>query len=359
MRATEYVLTHRELPPAPGLVVLRADFGAAPAPAPVPQPELEAILREMQAVNAELRRLVQVAQAHRPPWDAPYEQYRSGMAQIMDHDIGPIVDWANQQDRLIEQLRQSSQPAPPPAPQPPPPPTTPPIRGTAGSYGVQHDPAVDAYLGLDDEQVQWGPHHGISLIAPVDCTIEMYSLPTPLTQYQQMTAAERENARALFYQHACSVPALQTMKWVCNDNEYDPAQTMFVAVLRPNRPITLRDGTVLNHMHFGHVHAAIRTGPCPAGTPFAQTWDSGIRFELAGNPTARAAHVHVAASTVETLSPNGNVSGLYACEAMGWYVTQVAYAPGPNDYMQPNKWCAGRRYSEFQQAGKAIPPMPS
>jgi hypothetical protein len=282
------------------------------------------------------------------------------MAQIMDHDIGPIWDYARECRELLARLPNGAPPpGPTPGPVPPPAPNPPPetLQGFGGSY-PGHDPAVDCYLGWTAEQVQWGPHHGLPLLAPADCTVEAYSFPTPLSVYQQMTAEQRAAARALFAGWTCGAWAEAGAWHAVNDNLIDPLQIMYVAVVRFAQPFVI-DGVPLQHLHLGHVHPQIATGRRAKGEQFGQTWDSGIRFEQAGNPVARAAHVHTAASTRAELTPNGNVSGLYAARAMGWLVQPVARVPGPEEYRQPYQYTAGRRYAEFQQAGRPIPPIPA
>jgi len=119
MRAVEYVLGHREEPPAPGLLVLRPDFGAEAPPAPGPEPPPADWVEQITAICAEVQRLVQVAQEHRPAWDAPYMAYQAAMAQILDQDIGPIHDYMAQILALLPKAGPVPGPQPPPEPQPP------------------------------------------------------------------------------------------------------------------------------------------------------------------------------------------------------------------------------------------------
>src|SRR4051794_12038016 len=54
--------------------------------------------------------------------------------------------------------------------------------GFGGNYfhsPEQHYPAIDCYLGKNDVQAEWGPHHGLPLYTPVAGTAEVYQFPTP------------------------------------------------------------------------------------------------------------------------------------------------------------------------------------
>lgn len=136
MRTVDYILGHREKPPAPGLVVLRADFGAeTPEPEP-PEPEPPGDwARAIRDIAAEVQRLVRVAQQHRPPYDAPYMTYQAAMAQILDHDIGPIHDYMEQVVALLPKAPSPPPPTPGPAPTPPPVPRFLPPVPAGGIYG--------------------------------------------------------------------------------------------------------------------------------------------------------------------------------------------------------------------------------
>lgn len=208
--------------------------------------------------------------------------------------------------------------------------------GTYSGHGL----ARDAYPGLTEEMVQWGPHHGIPLVAPADGRIEVYSFGTPL-DVAAMAAEYRANWQAL------------SEGWTCLA---DPLQAMYVAVWWPSGAYSVA-GQRIGHLHYGHVHAAIKAGPIRQGEQFATVWDSGIRFEP-GVPNARAAHVHCCAGAGAQLAPNGDLDGRLAVLAQGWEVTDIGFAPGPTDY-QSGRYTAGRLTSDFTRAGKPIPPMPS
>lgn len=376
-RAVDYLLTHRDPPPPPGLLRLADDFSSpAPAPPPGPPPPApapDAAWATVRDTAAEIQRLVEQAQADRCPYDASLSQYRASMAQIMDHDIGPIADYAAQ----LQALAETHLGAPPPGPEPPPPPApgpapspppapAPTVRAFAVSY-AGHDPARDVYPGLDPDQVEWGPHHGIPLVAPAAGTVQAYQFPTPLAVYQAMDPAARLVARQLFAAWRCFAPALaeactvqsapvpvSDQWWVCSDQAVQPYQTMYVAVYVPDAPIALGGGAPLRLLLFGHVRPDIRTGAVQRGDVFATVWDSGIHFEAQGIP-ARAAHVHCAASTTGQVSANGDVDGLLAAAALGWTVQWRGQGPGPNEYLS-GQWAAGRLRVEFERAQRPLPP---
>ena len=72
----------------------------------------------------------------------------------------------------------------------------------------------------------------------------------------------------------------------------------------------------------------------------------------------RAGHLHACAGAGTQLSPNGDLDGRLAVIAQGWQATDLSNMPGPQEY-QSGRYCAGRLTSEFTQAGRPIPPMPT
>ena len=307
-------------------------------------------LAEIGARAAQGRQQIRLAQSHRCAWDASQMAYKESMRQIMDEDIGPLDDIFREIGELLPKVpRPGPGPGtdPLPAPVPVPVPTPVQLRGSAGSY-PGHDPAVDCYLGWTDEQVQWGSHHGLPLVAPVDGVVQRYSFPTPIGS-SFLVGSNRPLGQAA----ANYISLFST--WTCR-NLLEPNQTMYVAVFTPNRPIFTSRG-VVKLVILGHLQQGVVIGPVQRGVKFGVSWDSGIRFE-GQNPVARAAHVHVAASSSGVLSPNGDMDGWAGVEAMGWQVTNVGRVPGPSDYPVPNLWCAGRRYADFTASGHAIPASP-
>jgi hypothetical protein len=331
----DYIVTHqRPLNPVRrwGLLQLdAADFGGGAEPMPDTQHE---IAWRVEAIRA----AVALAQADRCAWDATKIQYQQSMKQIMDVDIGPIDDLA----REIGELNAAPK-APGPTPQPPPAPT-PRLAGVYGTYSG-HGQAVDLYGGRTDAEVQWGPHHGLPLVAPVDGRVEVYQIGTPLSNAQAVQAMGWERA-AIWHALADG--------WTCW--AADPLQTMYVAVFWPSAPLVI-EGQRIGHLHYGHVLGNIQTGVVTKGEQFAITWDSGIRFEPS-IPHARAAHVHCAAGAGTALSPNGDLPGRLAAVAQGWALTPLGSVPGPQDYLS-GRFCAGRLLRDFHENGKVIPPMPA
>ncbi len=202
--------------------------------------------------------------------------------------------------------------------------------------------AKDAYPGLTEDAVQWGPHDSVPIVALVDGRVEAYSFGTPLgTHRLTMISQEyRANWDAL------------SEGWVC---QAQPQQAMHVAVFWPNAPLTI-NGQRIGHFHYGHVRQDIKAGPVRQGEVFAYSWDSGIRWEPRLN--TRAAHVHCCAGAGSVLSPNGDLDGRLAVLAQGWEATDVGTLPGPQDY-ESGRYVAGRLLTDFQRAGKPIPPMPA
>jgi hypothetical protein len=230
------------------------------------------------------------------------------------------------------------------------------LQGVAVTY-QGHDPARDAYLGHTDDEVQWGPHDSWPLIAPSDGTVQRFDQGTPLLGEATVAPVEdpeyAAQRRALFDGWVCRVPPAPVPRGA----EVGPVgfgQTMHVAVFWPDQPLQTSGGP-LRAIWFGHVRSNVRTGRVRRGEKFAETGASGIQFERAGIPNARAAHAHACASATGQLSPNGDVSGMLACEAMGWRVEFIgSNGPGPQQYMT-GAFCAGRRLSDFHQAHQPLP----
>lgn len=82
--------------------------------AALPPTEDDVDVAAVQEKLQQLRNLVAQAQADRCAYWADQAQYQASMAQIMDHDIGPLYDVANQIEAL---LSPKAPPEPPPAPQ--------------------------------------------------------------------------------------------------------------------------------------------------------------------------------------------------------------------------------------------------
>lgn len=220
-------------------------------------------------------------------------------------------------------------------------PTT--LHGVAISY-PGHAPARDLYLGYTEEQAQWGPHDSLAITAPVAGTVSLYTFSVGGALRHQPPEAQ-----ALFTGWVCIAPPSPTPRGL---------QPMHVAVLVYDTPIPTPWGAVRADWA-AHVRGDVRTGRVAAGEPYAVCWDSGIRFENSGVAAARAAHIHACASATGTLTPNGDLDGRAFAYVRGW--EPLAYlgegGPGPGQYQQ-GRYTAGRLTSDFQRAGKPIPPMP-
>ena len=219
-----------------------------------------------------------------------------------------------------------------------------------------HDPARDVYPGLSPDQKEWGPHHGLDILAPAPGRVELYTFPTPLNFAQRAAARGSDYAR----HH----DELFGAGWLCMapvDAETVAApligqQTMYVPVYWPDATIRLANGQYCRAAWFGHSRQDAAVGRVDTGDRICTSWNSGINFEANGI-TARAAHVHVCGTATGTLSPNGDVDGLLVAQALGWQVEwRGNVGPGPNDYMGGG-WIAGKRRSAW--TGRALPPQPS
>ena len=254
------------------------------------------------------------------------------------------------------------------------------LQGVAVTY-QGHGQARDIYLGRTDEEVQWGPHDSWPLLAPSDGRVELYDSSTPLPGAAVGAAAPEDadpeylaRRKALFDGWVCRVPAESCPPTSVPPASYSPervpregvppaaaitpaagvGQTMHVAVFWPDQLLQTSGGG-LRAIWFGHVRGNVRTGRVRRGDQFAETGASGIQFERAGVSTARAAHAHACASATGQLSPNGDVDGLLACEAMGWRVQFIgSNGPGPTQY-QTGLYCAGRLLTDFHTAHKPLP----
>lgn len=323
----------------PGIIVLQDDFGVAATP-PQTETDLAGITKRANDIRASVR----YVQERRPTSSMTKAAILERIRQVWDEDLGPFDDQA----REIAELANSPKAPPEPLPSPL-------VVGHAGSYGG-HDPAVDAYLGGE-----WGPHHGIWCVAPVDGTVELYQFPTPLDVYEALDAAAQQAHRELFHGWVCCVPELggdlghatagADSWWVTS---VTPAQTMYVPVFRPAAPLSV-DGVRLAWLGTGHVDGAqVTTGRVAQGTRLWRTWDSGVRFEDR-NIVARAAHGHFICGTSAQLSPNGDAPGWLAIQAFGFPSPRRHGVPGPQDYMGGG-YIAGRPRADW--AGREIPPIP-
>lgn len=320
--AVVYVMDHAGHAPAGLTSVMAADFGQAE------EPNVDAA--EIIWRAEEIDRRLALAQALREQGDI--QTNTPAGADWFDAEMGPGRDLLRQ----IIDLAGKVDGGEPPAQQ---------IGCVHGTY-PNHKPARDAYAGFTEEQVQWGPHHNVPLVAPVNGRVERYAIGTPLDAAKQLFAHSPlyvENLVALSEGVVCVIPE----------------QVMYVAVFWPDEPLIIA-GQRIGHLHYGHVHENIRVGRVAQGDAFAWAWDTGIRFEP-GVPKARATHTHCCAGAGTTLSPNGDLPGEYAIMAQGWAATDIGTVPGPTGTTgyQSGRYTAGRPTSDFTEAGKQIPPMPS
>jgi hypothetical protein len=320
---TEYIRAHMGGPPDGLAAPLKPDFGQAEPPPPEEAVDTEAIRAHCQ----HLRELVAQAQADRCPWGATKAIYQQSMAKIMDRDIGPIKDVA---DQIEELLGKAEGPVDPP----PPPPTQ--YDSFGGSY-PGHDPAFDHYPNGES-----GPHGGHIYRCPVAGTVERYSFATPLQGKAWVIIHQTQSVGRVATWEVDAHSTETNGEWVPLVTEAEQAimrtlgTQMHIAVFRPAQPLTLENGQQCRALWIGHVAAGFATGQRAKGDPFAVCANSGVEF-----PTCDASHGHVCGSADGGLSPNGNVPGLLVARALG-YRPRVTQVPGPNEYASGG-WDRGKR----------------
>jgi hypothetical protein len=298
---------------------------------------------------------VKAIQAARPQdyW-ADYPTYQAAMTEICDHLAGPIDDEANLGLAISHLLLDTPEP---PSPPEPPPPVNTHLVAFAGTY-PNHGWARDCYIGQDDNQKLWGPHHGIELLAPCPGRVEAYSFQTPLNLPAEGFGAEYARRRDdLFENWVCIAPLPYTGDAVSEEEiaRFFELQNMFVSVFWPDTPLVARDGRLVHALWGGHCKSDIPVGRVDTGQRFLTSWDTGIRFERNG-VTARAAHVHLCGSTTGALSPNGDIDGFLIAELLGLDVQDIGTVPGPDDYMT-GQFIAGRHLTDWK--GHEIPAIPA
>jgi hypothetical protein len=327
-------------------------------PGPIVPPEPAPVLwlpylEDVRGIRDEGWRLIRLAQAE---FEAAQNEGRPVTHGIMNAAVGPLGNYFDQTVADAESLVTYIPKVDPPPPPPPPPVSL--ITGVAVTY-AQHDPAKDVYGGYSDDQVKWGPHHGLPFIAPADGVVTLYSFPTPLLPRLGMGDLHSGSAidDALYQMNH---DALFGGDFICGLSAVELraiGQTMYFIVYQPDVPIQTSYGPFKVGWG-GHARSNAKVGRVVKGDKYGESWDSGIHFEP-GVPEARAAHVHACASATGNLTMNGDISGLAWCEVHGWKVAFIgSNGPGPTQYQQ-GAYCAGRLRSDFTAAGKQPPPMPS
>jgi hypothetical protein len=263
------------------------------------------------------------------------------------------ADWPEGTLEQADEALDAALASEPPPPPPPPPEPVKSLVGFAISYGGGHDPARDFYPAPagDLDRKEWGPHHGIEILAPGPGRVESYQFPTPINRPESPTPEQEEywnRSKDLFNGYVCAIPQRQTAQGI-----FITAQLMFVCVYWPDDPAVLGG---LKASGYGHVRGDISVGRVNTGDRMCTVWDSGIRFENAGI-VARASHCHLTGYRTTRLSPNGDVDGLYVAIAHGWNVEwRGEGGPGPEQYFT-GQWIAGKLARQW--GGHPIPPMPS
>ncbi len=98
----------------PGVEIWVPAWASVPAPPPPtpppPGPEPDVNVAAIKDLTQQMRTMVAQAQADRCAYNATKATYQKSMATIMDHDVGPFADVADQIDALLDE---PSPPAPP------------------------------------------------------------------------------------------------------------------------------------------------------------------------------------------------------------------------------------------------------
>ena len=116
------------------------------------------------------------------------------------------------------------------------------IRAVYGTYSG-HGMAKDVYPGRTEEEVRWGPHTGIPIIAPAAGRVEVYHFGTPL---ETLGGDYRVNQIALFDGWTCIAPD------DVRAQDVTPQQTMHVVTWYPDEPFAV-EGQRVGHCHYAHV----------------------------------------------------------------------------------------------------------
>ncbi len=140
----------------PGVEIWVPAWASVPAP---PKPGDDVNVQAIKALTQQMRDMVKQAQADRCPYNATKATYQKSMAKIMDKDVGPFADVADQIDDAADEPS-------PPVPVPPPPAVqfvAPLANGAV--YGKTK--WLPGSLGCD----LFVPR-GTPVVAPADCVIE-------------------------------------------------------------------------------------------------------------------------------------------------------------------------------------------
>ncbi len=181
----------------PGVEIWVPAWASVPAPPspkpPPPGPEPDVNVPAIKALTQQMRDMVVQAQADRCSYNATKATYQKSMATIMDHDVGPFADVADQIDALLDE-----EPSPP-GPVPPP-------------------PAVQFVSPLPEGavygQTKWLPgslgcdlfcKRGTPVVAPADCVIAEVLFGTGQFGGDELILATPDKSWAWRYRHTSAV----------------------------------------------------------------------------------------------------------------------------------------------------------
>jgi hypothetical protein len=239
----------------------------------------------------------------------------------------------------------------PPTPEPAPPQ----IAAVIGTYSG-HGLAKDAYAGLTPEQVSWGPHHGLPIVAPADGRVELYTFGTPLSLVHstgRVCGPASGALRRLDVQAPTVVRAARRLAGRQRRRSSAPRRCTWPCSGRRRR-FTI-EGQRVGHLHYGHVRGDVRTGAIARGEQFATSWD---RASVSSRRAARARRAYpLLRGGGDYAQPQWRPAGTARRRRAGLDRHRHRHDAGPQDY-QGGRYTAGRLTSDFTSAGRPIPPMP-
>ncbi len=184
------------VPNTPGVEIWVPAWASVPAPPspkpPPPGPEPDVNVPAIKALTQQMRDMVVQAQADRCSYNATKATYQKSMATIMDHDVGPFADVADQIDALLDE-----EPSPP-VPVPPPP-----------AFQFASPIANGAVYG----KTKWLPGslgcdlfvpRGTPVVAPADCVIEEVIGGSGLQGGDELILALPDHSWAWRYRHTAA-----------------------------------------------------------------------------------------------------------------------------------------------------------
>lgn len=278
----------------------------------------------IRAKTQQLRDLVAQAQADRCDYWAAVGVYQASMAQIMDVDIGPIFDLANQIDGLLPAPKAEPPPVEPPPPQWADPRTY--LRGWSaaahwagsreGRYAVDWYPAA---LGTDFGWIEGGKTRGYGMVGPLFVPAGGHDCFNDPSIYRPTQSGCLE------------------VEWAPDDWREVPEGHIFLPANSTLWTLVLDLAGGQEMVSFTHVLKEAKVGATVARfEPFVKVGDSGLEMFTARGQNA--AHVHFAAMIGGQQygvwqGGMGNTPAWEYLLAKGFTIRQKATVPSPQDYI--------------------------